>query len=101
MTNWKRKGCDNYEIHCETPYCGEDTFDFFIKIYYNKYIKKIKKGLVNMEDNNYYSEKEKEMIVEFIKAFNISGRGGPIDIVDCAIAEVDLLRKRFGVSIIV
>ena len=54
-----------------------------------------------MEDNNYYSEREKEMIIEFIKAFNIGGRGGPIDIVDCAIAEVDLLRKSFGVGIIV
>ena len=41
-----------------------------------------------------YSNEEVEIIVRFIEAFNKGGRGGPCDIVDCAIRQYDRLKEK-------
>ena len=44
--------------------------------------------------NAKYSNKEIEIIVRFIEAFNKGGQGGACDIVDCAIMQYDRLKEK-------
>lgn len=41
-----------------------------------------------------YTKEDEERILDLIKAFNIGGRGGAMDIVDCAFREYDRFREK-------
>lgn len=41
-----------------------------------------------------YNKEDEERILELIKAFNIGGRGGATDIVNCAFSQYDLFKQK-------